>query len=208
MAVVLFFFKYFCLFKLYLPTRELLLLRRRRHHYRWRAANFDIYSAQMVIEQWRFFSVPHLLRHGTSVYNGHLQVTCYTHIYCKSVGIGADITCFNDLGQLRQGFEHPTFRLQGERCYRLGQWYVAEILSIERKTLFDLSINHFLWLRYRQRRNFGIWKLYNWPFHLLFYQQTFRDIITVARKSCGIYVFVSYFIWTFLWWSFTWINYI
>ena len=26
------------------------------------------------IEQWGFFSVPHLLWHGASVYNGHLQV--------------------------------------------------------------------------------------------------------------------------------------
>ena len=27
----------------------------------------------MAIEQWRFFSVPHLLWHGASVYNGHLR---------------------------------------------------------------------------------------------------------------------------------------
>ena len=25
------------------------------------------------------------------------------------------LSCFNDLGLLRLGFEHPTFRLQGER---------------------------------------------------------------------------------------------
>ena len=45
----------------------------RPHHYRWRAANFDLCSARMAIEQWWFFSVPHLLWHGASVYNGHLQ---------------------------------------------------------------------------------------------------------------------------------------
>ena len=27
----------------------------------------------MAVEQWGFFSVPHLLGHGTSVYNGHLR---------------------------------------------------------------------------------------------------------------------------------------
>ena len=27
----------------------------------------------MVIEQWGFFSMPHLLWHGASFYNGHLQ---------------------------------------------------------------------------------------------------------------------------------------
>ena len=44
-----------------------------RYHYQWRAANFDLCSALMAIEQWGFFSVPHLLWHGTSVYNRYLQ---------------------------------------------------------------------------------------------------------------------------------------
>ena len=44
----------------------------RRHHYRWRAANFDLCSALMAIEQLGFFSVLYLLWHGASVYNGHL----------------------------------------------------------------------------------------------------------------------------------------
>ena len=38
-----------------------------------KAANFDLYSALMTIEQWRFFSVPHLLWHGISVCLCHLQ---------------------------------------------------------------------------------------------------------------------------------------
>ena len=33
----------------------------------------DLCSALMAIEQWGFFSVPHLLWHGASVYNGHLR---------------------------------------------------------------------------------------------------------------------------------------
>ena len=37
-----------------------------------RAANFDLCSALMTTEQWGFFSVPHLLWHGASAYNGHL----------------------------------------------------------------------------------------------------------------------------------------
>ena len=40
----------------------------RRHHYRWKAANFDLFSSVMAIEQWGFFIVPHLLWHGASVY--------------------------------------------------------------------------------------------------------------------------------------------
>ena len=38
----------------------------RRHNYWWKAANFDLCSALIAIEQWRFFSVPHLLWHGAS----------------------------------------------------------------------------------------------------------------------------------------------
>ena len=33
---------------------------------------FDLYLALVAIEQWGFFSVPHLLWHGSSVYVGHL----------------------------------------------------------------------------------------------------------------------------------------
>ena len=43
----------------------------RHHHCRWRAANFDLYSAFMAIEQWGFLSVSHLLWHWASIYNGH-----------------------------------------------------------------------------------------------------------------------------------------
>ena len=43
----------------------------RRHHCRWRAANFDLCSALMAIEQWGFFSFPHLLWHGAFVHYGH-----------------------------------------------------------------------------------------------------------------------------------------
>ena len=47
----------------------------RMFHYncRWMAANLDLCSALMAIEQWGFFSVPHLVWHGASVYNDHLR---------------------------------------------------------------------------------------------------------------------------------------
>ena len=45
----------------------------RRHNCRWRAANFYLCSALMAIEQWGFFSVPHVMWHGASVYYGHLR---------------------------------------------------------------------------------------------------------------------------------------
>ena len=64
-----------CLFVclgLYVPLENFSLIWR-RHHCRWRAANFDLCSTLMAIEQWGFFSVSHLLWHGASVYNDYLQ---------------------------------------------------------------------------------------------------------------------------------------
>ena len=55
--------KVFCLFvcvNLIVPLENLSLIWR-RHHCRWWAANCDLRSALMAIEQWGFFNVPHLL---------------------------------------------------------------------------------------------------------------------------------------------------
>ena len=56
---------------LFCPTREFFPFLG-RHHCRWRVANFDLCSALMAIEQWGFFSVPDVLWHGATVYNGHI----------------------------------------------------------------------------------------------------------------------------------------
>ena len=84
----------------------------RRPHYRWRAANFDLCSALMAIEQWGFFSVPHLW-HGPSVYNGHLRGPATSHLL-PSFWQWSCLYLFYDLGLSRLGFEHPTFCLQGQ----------------------------------------------------------------------------------------------
>ena len=62
----------FFLFAVNCPTREFLHIWR-RHHYLWSTANFDLCSALIDIEQWGFFSVPHLLWHGSSDYNFYLR---------------------------------------------------------------------------------------------------------------------------------------
>ena len=58
----------------------------------------------MVIEQWGFFNVPHPLRHGPTVYNGHLRwpmtLTCW-----RAFDSGAVTTCFYDLGLSRSEIE-------------------------------------------------------------------------------------------------------
>ena len=56
----------------------------------------------------------------TSVCNGHLRgPVTLTYACCRTFGSGAVPTCFSDLGLLQLGFEHSTFRMQGERPNRL-----------------------------------------------------------------------------------------
>ena len=64
----------------------------------------------MAIEQWGFFSVPHLLWHGSSVYNGHLRgPVTLTYIAER----------FSDLGLSRPGIRTSNFHLRGGRSSRL-----------------------------------------------------------------------------------------
>ena len=51
----------------------------RRHHCRWRAENFELYSALIAIEQWGFFYVPHLLWHGSSVFKVISEDSWHSH---------------------------------------------------------------------------------------------------------------------------------
>ena len=88
----------FCHFVHFIFPLENFFTHSRRH--RWRAAHFDLCAAFMVIEHWGFLSVPILLCHGASVYNGHLRghVTLtlnaeqwkfyYLFLRLKSIGAG------------------------------------------------------------------------------------------------------------------------
>ena len=85
------------------------------HHYWLRAENFDLCSALMTIEQWGFFSVPHILWHGASVYSDNFWGLYDTHICCQAFDSRTVTTCFYDLGLSRLGFQHPSFRMRGKR---------------------------------------------------------------------------------------------
>ena len=124
---------YICLFLFvsfgfFFPLENFSLIwSRHDHHYRWRAANFDLWSAFMAIEQRGFFSVPHLLWNGASVYNGHLRGPPWHSLLLLS---GWQWNCpylFYNLGLSRLEFEHPTFRLRCERSDRLGNCRGTEI---------------------------------------------------------------------------------
>ena len=70
----------------------------RHNHYRWRAANVDLYSALMAIQKWGVFNVQHLYS-----YTGHPLIMAISkdlwHSYLLPIFFsGAVITCFNDFG--------------------------------------------------------------------------------------------------------------
>ena len=87
----------------------------RLHHCQWRAANFDLCSALMANEQWGFFSMPHLLWHGTSVYNDHLRGPVTLTLIAERLAVELSLPVFTTLiGLSRLGFEHPIYCLRGE----------------------------------------------------------------------------------------------
>ena len=55
----------------------------------------------MAIEQWGFFSVPHLLWHGASVYNGQLRGPVTLAPNAERLAVELSLYSFNDLGQWR-----------------------------------------------------------------------------------------------------------
>ena len=74
--------------------------------WRWKVRNFDLRSALKAIEQWGFFSMPHLVWHEASVYNGHLwePVTLTPNAEQLSGELWLPDRP-NDLGLSRLGFE-------------------------------------------------------------------------------------------------------
>ena len=74
----------------------------------------------LAIEQGGLFSVPYLLWHGTSAYDGHLRgPMSLTLALAFSSGAFTTYTCLSDLDQSRLGFEHPSFRMRNECSNRL-----------------------------------------------------------------------------------------
>ena len=61
-------------------SRFFLLILRRQHYWR-RAENFDLCPALVINEKWWFFSVPHLMLHGASVWHSHLLPSVWQFRY-------------------------------------------------------------------------------------------------------------------------------
>ena len=129
----------FCLFVCFVPLENFSLIWR-RHHGRWRAANFDLCSALMAIEQRVFFSVPpHLLWHEASVYNGQLRRPATPTPIAERLAAEVPLptTFFYEIGLSRLGIEHPTFRLWGHRSNPLC--HCRGLIMLDQKALEDCS---------------------------------------------------------------------
>ena len=134
----------FCLFACCFVRLENFSLIWRSHQYRWKAADFDLCSALMAIEQWGIFSLPYLMGHGTSVYNGHLAPrTRDTCTYCRAFSSGDVPTGIYDLDLSRLGFEHATFRMRGERTNRQRLFRGDIVLKIIPDMDFEQVIGKF-----------------------------------------------------------------
>ena len=81
----------------YIHKQTNFLLIWRRHHYRWRAENFDLCSALVVIEQWGFFNVPRLLWHEAPVYNGHFRGPVTLTPFAEHLAVELSLPVFTTL---------------------------------------------------------------------------------------------------------------
>ena len=98
----------------YFPLKNCLLIWI-RHHYRWRALNFELCSALLVINKWGFCIVQHLLWQGHPFIMVYSEDPWHSPLLPSVFGSGAFTFCFYDLGLSRLGFELSTFCMRGER---------------------------------------------------------------------------------------------
>ena len=79
---------------------------------------------------------------GSLACHTYSPITCNTHTYCKAFDKGPVTTCFYDLGLSRLGFEHPIFRMRGQRSnplrHRHDKCFI--IISNFQRLLYSLLI--------------------------------------------------------------------
>ena len=71
----------------------------RRHHWWLRAANFDLCSAPMAIEQWEFLKVPYLLWHEASINNGHLWAPVRLSLIAERLAVELSLSDIYNFGR-------------------------------------------------------------------------------------------------------------
>ena len=110
----------FGLFGVFSPTRQFSLIWRCRH-FRWRATNFDLYSALKASEMWGFFNVPHLLWPGPTLCNGHIRGhTTFTPVVeCLELAMELSLYLSLTFRSVPTRDRAPISRMRGERIVRI-----------------------------------------------------------------------------------------
>ena len=85
----------------------------RRHHCRWRAADFDLCSALIAIEQWGFFNVPHW--HGPTLFIMVISEDPWHSHLLTSIWRWSCQDLFLLLRSVATGNRTPISRMRGER---------------------------------------------------------------------------------------------
>ena len=130
------------------------LLMFRSHHYRWKAANFDICSVPNAIAQWGFLSVPQLLWHETSVYNGHLRGPITLTPNAKYWAVELSLPVF--ITKVCRGWDVNT---QPSPCEANALTYGATAaVAIRILIILRLSWHVFNWLKHNN--NITIWTIW------------------------------------------------
>ena len=75
---------------------------------------FYLCSALMTFELWGNFSMPHLLWHGPTLYNGHLRGPVTLTTVVERLAVEVSLTCFNRQA-VPTGDRTPISRMRGER---------------------------------------------------------------------------------------------
>ena len=130
--------KNFCL-GVFVPFENFSLIWR-RHHYRWTAANLELYSALMVIKQWFFLAChtfcdtehPLIMVISEDPWHWHL--------------LPSVTSCFIDLGLSRLGFKHPTFRMRNKTICAHWYWHwLKKTISVKLCNFIFQTNPKFVW---------------------------------------------------------------
>ena len=176
----------------------------RRHLYLWRAANFDLCSALMTIDQWGFFSVSHLPWHGTSVYNGHLRgpvtLTPIAERLAGELSLPV-LTC-----QVCRGWDSNT---QPSACganaftnYATAAaqskeiWHLIRILMVTSRRVWDRLITHCCLTLQNAIPHCPLWEINRSPFDVTFKILLWRRIVPYFKINLSFFyenTFISCF---------------
>ena len=119
----------------------------------------------MTIELLGFFSVPHLLWHGASVYNGYLRGPVTLTPIADRLAVELSLPVLRGLSRL--GFEHSTFRL---RAYALTHCATAAIKTFSYMFIYYYKIILFILYTFNINCNTQfdwlkkLYNLFNWCF--------------------------------------------